>query len=360
MGSWCSKEKEAPEEKYSVQQQSAAEPPQTNKRHFLAESNYSSTFKEFPRVFEEGVQCLTAVHEHELLCGGEDQSIHHINWSTGEVVRSWRKAHLRDVNALTPLHTKVGLFFTAGRDKMVKSWKLDRSSPVGVFEGHALNVTSVTANPDGTRIVTGSRDNQVKLWDVERQFCLDTQDVKLNIVHFCRWIPSLDVIAQGGEDLTIRLWDARSRDSLALQHTLANFDYHPICCDVGDNDTTIFTGHNGFNSEGSMITHWDLRMLKQVQHFFGHAFTVRAVQVMKHHKSPLLISGSDDSTVKLWDTLENKCIGTVAIPEGRVTSISETPQGELLIGCRSGVIVVCTILADNSVLRLRYIGSPEG
>ena len=313
---------------------------------------------------------------HSVLCAGEGRDVSLVDYETGHMLFRWPTAHLRDINRVTsPSPVDGGMFFTASRDTTVRGWRLGSESPVAHFSGHSLNVTALDFHPSGGRVATGSRDNTVRLWDTNGE-CIASQDVKLNIVHFVKWIPTLNVVAQGGEDLTVRLWDTRAdRDVLELGSTMANFDYHPICADLemaseGGSENVLFTGHNGFNGAGAMITEWDIRSGgTQVRHYRGHGLTVRSVRKLRAGPNAgCLVSVGDDDTLRLWrggpryeGVLEKveKPLATISIPEGRPTSIDEAPDGKLFVSLRSGAILVFNPPSEHRFgERYRYIGTP--
>ncbi|CUG55100.1 Hypothetical protein, putative [Bodo saltans] len=379
-------------------------------------------FREFSRLFTMGeaalcvASCDTYGPGHkQLITGGEDKSMSILNYETGHVMKQWKRAHDRDINCITNPHPSSGVFLTGSRDTTVRVWKPTESAPLHILKGHKLNVASVTVNEPGTMACSGSRDNTVRLWDLESGEQLSSQDVKLNLVHFVRWIDPLGCVAQGGEDLTLRLWDVRTdggkKSSLELRETFANFDYHPICCDglttQADRAHTLYTGHNGFNNQGSMIYEWDLRTGKRVRQLNGHGFTVRAVHLLRSEAfqrvglANHLVSASEDGTLRFWPLAHGAAAGKsggevvdpvdvqaaeVAVPadaaassaddavvqddqslnyelqEGRVTGLDETKEGLLLCSLRNGTLVILKPSgsedAPRPMQRFRYVGNP--
>jgi hypothetical protein len=56
---------------------------------------------------------------------------------------------------------------TAGRDRAVWLWDLERGEVVARLPGHATYVWSLAFSPDGKTLVSGSGDFTVRLWDTE-------------------------------------------------------------------------------------------------------------------------------------------------------------------------------------------------
>jgi WD40 repeat protein len=56
---------------------------------------------------------------------------------------------------------------TAGRDRAIWLWDLERGEPVARLPGHTSYIWSLAWSPDGTTLASGSGDFTVRLWDTE-------------------------------------------------------------------------------------------------------------------------------------------------------------------------------------------------
>lgn len=55
--------------------------------------------------------------------------------------------------------------FTAGKDKAVKYWDLDRRGEVAVLEGHAAEVWALGLSSDGSLLVSAGADRGLRVWE---------------------------------------------------------------------------------------------------------------------------------------------------------------------------------------------------
>ncbi|KAG5479710.1 hypothetical protein LSCM4_05716 [Leishmania orientalis] len=336
-------------------------------------------FRQFTSVFARGsavlavASCAQARQPRHVLAAGEDRSVALLNYETGHVMQRWMHAHQNDINCITT-PTSSGLFATASRDKTVKLWDFTSNGSLAELRGHTLNVTSIDTSVDGNLLVSGSKDNTVRLWDVERAEELFCGDVKLNIVHFVRFMPAMNCVAQGGEDLAVRLWDVRTKGAhsdLSLSKTIEGMNYYPVCCEtIPENPHMLLTGHNGVNGCGSYVAQWDVRTGKRMALYKGHGATVSGVRMVASsvYGKGSFFTSSDDGTFGVWNLEDGEACGEVqlraehcfCLPEGRVTTFEAEDNGDTVMALDDGCLVVLrpAVSGDFVIpsLRLRYVG----
>ena len=75
------------------------------------------------------------------------------------------------------------------------------------LKGHTGEVLSVSFNPDGTRIASGSIDNTIRLWGASTGEELRTLKGHTGYAHSVSFSPDGKRIASGSSDGIISLWD---------------------------------------------------------------------------------------------------------------------------------------------------------
>eukprot|EP01118_Nematostelium_gracile_P015489 TRINITY_DN6221_c0_g1_i1.p1 TRINITY_DN6221_c0_g1~~TRINITY_DN6221_c0_g1_i1.p1 ORF type:complete len:412 (-),score=115.34 TRINITY_DN6221_c0_g1_i1:20-1255(-) len=208
-------------------------------------------------------------------------------------------------------------FVTGSKDQTVRIWQAKFKGDFAntfVGRGHEGAVASVSVCPNidsSVKFCSGSWDKSIKIWDSEeKQISLETGKKKRKIesqdlaplstldghsqcVSCVEWIEE-NVILSGSWDHTLKRWDveqSRNVDSLPTGKVIYGVSYQK---DI----KLVATAH-----ADRAVRLWDLRsndnslVLKTLS---SHKEWVSSVQ-WHPTKDNLLVSGSHDNTVKVWD-----------------------------------------------------------
>eukprot|EP00698_Gefionella_okellyi_P001411 TRINITY_DN11365_c0_g1_i1.p1 TRINITY_DN11365_c0_g1~~TRINITY_DN11365_c0_g1_i1.p1 ORF type:complete len:2456 (+),score=702.50 TRINITY_DN11365_c0_g1_i1:130-7497(+) len=183
----------------------------------------------------------------------------------------------------------------------------------------------------GTRFVTASKDHTVRVWSIHGAN-IQTFNAHRGPVRLLQPLELADrvtgsVVASGSDDGTMRLWDIH-----ALQ-AVRTFSGHHAGAVVSMAASDRFIA--GGNADASICV-FDLASGQLFKKLSGHQRAVTALSAMSKEAghSMLLISGSADHTVKLWDVRAEGtaagCIQTLGAHSGAITSMLQLP-GDLLV-----------------------------
>ncbi|KAI8849526.1 WD40-repeat-containing domain protein [Chytridium lagenaria] len=211
-----------------------------------------------------------------LITGSDDKQIRVFNYQTHEKVVSF-EAHQDYIRCIAVHHTQPYIL-TSSDDMSIKLWDWEKNwSNIMTFHGHTHFVMQVVFNPtDGKTFASASLDHTIKVW---------------------------------------------SLGSAAATCTLEGHEKGINCIDYyhGGDKSYLVSG-----SDDKLVKVWDYQTNSCVQTLAGHTGNVNTVAF--HPKLPLLISGSDDGTVRTYHTdtygLENifdygmKRVWTVAYQNG--------------------------------------------
>ncbi|CAO1627986.1 unnamed protein product [Jaminaea pallidilutea] len=165
-------------------------------------------------------------------------------------------------------------FATAGMDKTARLWSTERINPLRMYVGHLSDVDCLSFHPNSLYLATGSSDRTARLWDVQRGAC-----VRLFVGH------SSPVSA-------VKV----SPDGRYLATVGSGMPGHMVT--------------QGAEDEAS-ISLWDLGSGRRIKKMWGHSSRVHSLDFSAD--GGLLITGSDDCTVRCWDV---KSAGGSALTTG--------------------------------------------
>jgi len=133
-------------------------------------------------------------------------------------------------------------------------------APTMLLTGHDAEVFAVEFSPDGRHLVSGGFDKQLLVWNTYGEcenFCVLKGHT--NAVLELHWSPEGNQVYSCSADMSVAVWDVEQG--------------------------------------------------KRVKKLSGHSAIVNSVQPSRRG-SPMLVSGGDDGTVKLWDLRIRRCVHT--------------------------------------------------
>ncbi|KAJ3161160.1 Coatomer subunit beta' [Geranomyces michiganensis] len=185
-----------------------------------------------------------------LITGSDDMQVKVFNYNTHEKLVAF-EAH-QDYIRNIAVHPTQPYILTCSDDMMIKLWDWEKGwKNINVFEGHTHYIMQVTFNPkDGNTFASACLDRTVKVWSLGSStpnYTLEGHEKGVNSVDYYHGGDKPYLIT-GADDKTIKVWD-----------------YQNKTC---------------------------------VQTLEGHTHNVTAAAF--HPELPIIISASEDGTVRLW------------------------------------------------------------
>lgn len=179
-------------------------------------------------------------------------------------------------------------------------------------------------------LATGSTDGKVRLWETKTGHVQHTLDAHKGTVFAVAISPNDKFIATAGTDRAIRIWNLEdgsmmrtfSLDKEALALHLA-FSPDATCLASGGSD--------------GAITLWDVSEGSRLHTFTGHSAAISSIlfvsaeSIMQALFGPVIVSASEDGTVRLWNVREKKVLLEVKCHEKPVRAIGCSLRGDKLI-----------------------------
>ncbi|MBD2067173.1 NACHT domain-containing protein [Leptolyngbya sp. FACHB-671] len=249
-----------------------------------------------------------------LASGSADRTIKLWNWQTGQCLQTL-KGHTSWVWAIA--FSPDGQLLASGSyDQTVRLWEVQTGKCISVMQGHVAPVTSVNISPNLRWLVSSGFDRTIRVWDIETGQCIHILREHTNTVWAGDFSPDGQKFASCSYDLTIKIWDTSTWDCISTlqEHTA------PVI-------SVVFSGADKLAS-GSFdqtIKLWDLPTKTCTQTLRGHTSLVSALgfassqslfETIPEDESDestdfILLSGSFDERIKLWNVETAECLQTL-------------------------------------------------
>ena len=153
-----------------------------------------------------------------------------------------------------------------------------------------VNIRTIAFSPDGTRMAAAGRAGLVRIWDAASGQQISDVQVSSRRIFALAYSPDGKLLAAAGHQRIVRLLDTTSGK------VLADLPERP-----GDVMSLCFCGPDTLASAGSgnVIHLWDVASQKERCQLIGHTGSVTTM--VFNRSAEMLISGSYDTTVRLWD-----------------------------------------------------------
>ncbi|KAI9345668.1 hypothetical protein BDR26DRAFT_142639 [Obelidium mucronatum] len=250
------------------------------RRHHIIRRNWARGAQqttEFPGHGNNVVTCLQFDND-KIVSGSDDQTIHIYDTKSGTI----RRKLVGHDGGVWALQYWGDSLVSGSTDRSVRVWDMDTGLCTHLFEGHTSTVrclmivtpSATSAYPFGTNGRNGGADFEPGLE------------------------PSQPLIVTGSRDATLRVWrlpNPKTDKYHVPQHAQGVVHTH------GDENNTYESGQNPFSMH--VLT--------------GHSNSVRAIA--GHGR--VLVSGSYDHTVRVWDLINGDCVYTFRGHREKVYSV---------------------------------------
>ncbi|CCK71166.1 SCF ubiquitin ligase complex subunit CDC4 KNAG_0G01080 [Huiozyma naganishii CBS 8797] len=237
------------------------------------------------------------------------------NWYNIDFVpqRTTLRGHMTSV--VTCLQYEDDYVITGADDKMIRVYNAKSKKFLLELSGHEGGVWALKYDCDGI-IVSGSTDRSVRVWDIKRRCCTHvfkghTSTVRcLDIVEY----NGVKYIVTGSRDNTLHVWSL-DRNIYNRREDDTAPDRLPLVYDAPEDNPYfigILRGHlasvrtvSGYGkivisgSYDNTLMVWDIMQMKCLYILSGHSD--RIYSTIYDHRRQRCISASMDSSIRIWD-----------------------------------------------------------
>ncbi|KAI8921109.1 coatomer WD associated region-domain-containing protein [Powellomyces hirtus] len=262
-------------------------------------------------------------------------------------------------------HHSQPLFVSGGDDYKIKVWNWKTRRCLFTLNGHIDYIRTLAFHHESPWILSASDDQTIRIWNWQSRNCISILTGHNHYVMSAQFHPKDDLVVSASLDQTIRVWDISGlRKKHAAAPGSAPVDYESRMGPGGQADLFgntdamvkyVLEGHDrGVNwatfhpnlplivssSDDRTIKLWRMNETRawEVDTCRGHYNNVSSV--LFHPRQDLIISDSEDKTIRIWDMTKRTALQTFRREHDRFWILTAHPELNLFAaGHDTGLIV---------------------
>ncbi|MEH2448650.1 MAG: WD40 repeat domain-containing protein [Nostoc sp.] len=249
------------------------------------------------------------------------------------------QGHNRGINCLAfssaCKNGKALPILASGSRGETKLWDLSKGELIDtlseypwVISGLVDEVNSLAFSSDGQTLVSCGADSTIKLWHVGALDLIDILHKHNGVVRCAAFTPDGRMLATGGDDRKILFWDLMQRQ-VAIALSLDDTAAHSLV--LSRDGETLVTGSYRKIKVWRTLPQTGIKSLKDAEPLhtlMGHSHIVRSLAISADGK--MLVSGSWDQTIKVWQLETGELLHTLKGHRDRVYAIALSPDAQII------------------------------
>ena len=249
-------------------------------------------------------------------------------------------------------HNKQPLFVSGGDDYKIKIWNYQQRKCLFTLLGHLDYIRTVQFHHEYPWIVSASDDQTIRIWNWQSRSCVSVLTGHNHYVMCAQFHPKDDLIVSASLDQTVRVWDTSElrkktvrsgpmgRDLFGAADTIVKYVLEGH--DRGVNWVSFHPSQplivSGADDRSVKIWRMDFSKAWEVDTLRGHVNNVSCV--LFHPRHDLIISDSEDKSIRVWDASKRIPLHNFRRENDRFWILAAHPKENLLAaGHDSGLLV---------------------
>ncbi|KAI9098808.1 coatomer WD associated region-domain-containing protein [Phlyctochytrium arcticum] len=262
-------------------------------------------------------------------------------------------------------HPTQPLFVSGGDDYKIKVWNWKTRRCLFTLNGHIDYIRTVYFHHESPWLLSASDDQTVRIWNWQSRNCISILTGHNHYVMCAQFHPKDDLVVSASLDQTLRVWDisglrkkhanAPGSSQMEYEHRMGPAGQADLFGNTDAMVKYVLEGHDrGVNwatfhpnlpliissSDDRTIKLWRMNETKawEVDTCRGHYSNVSSV--LFHPRQDLIISDSEDKTIRIWDMTKRTALQTFRREHDRFWILTAHPELNLFAaGHDSGLIV---------------------
>lgn len=217
-------------------------------------------------------------------------------------------------------------------------WEWQSEQYIMKQQGHSSELNCIAYSPDGQYVVTGGEDAKVKVWNVNNGFCFVTFSEHSSAVTALEFSNTKKFVVSASLDGTVRAYDLIRYRNFRTFTSPRPVQFSSLAIDASG-ELVVAGGRDIFE-----IYLWSMKLGRLLEVLSGHEGPVVSLAFAPVSTSSMLVSGSWDHTIRLWNCLEWSGDHETIEIQSNVTAVAFKPDGEeVAVAALSGNIQIFSV-----------------